>query len=1398
MKTPNLAAGGRVVHRGPPRQSGRARYAFRVRNKSTLALVLCFLLPVSSADAQDWSLERPQRDEQRRAPRTRPPERPAGARASSSTPDRQERLRDRYWRVLKSDPSQQFAFERLEELFRQRDGHLRGLLEDARQAVASHPRSYAARMILGHVLAALERPDEARQAYLRAAELRQAAAEPRRRLAALSEDDPVEAARWLREALERVDDDRARQELHRELGELALERGDFDTARRHYQALAAQARGNVYLETAYARALTEHGHHERAIEAFDRVLQQIRGDNRVVPPVLVDKAKAQLAAGAPQDAVNTLKQARRRAGARAGVTAEIDTLRLEAHRRAGTLRELADELAQRTHRDADEQRLLGRIWDELGEHTRALDAYRSALRRRPRDVELHVAVIRLLSRQGRLDEVVEAYRRLIRVAPGQPRFVVELAELLMQKGERSRALALLERTARRFSKEPKVQRALFELYGKWEEPRRAMRALQRLTRIEPEDPEHWITLGEQLLQKGQKEAALRAWQRILETSADKAQAHATLGGLYADHDMLERALKHYRKAVERKGDELRFVRGYARALERAQRRHAAVEQWQRVLVLAGEERGAQREARRRIVALWMQEGSLRRRLAELERRFARAADAKDRGTPESSASLEDPLEAGRFLAEAYLALARSRHARATRYKRKAEEVLERLTRLRPGDVQSLRALEQLRTARGDLEGAIRTLEKLVEADSRRAPRYLQRMAEHAMRLYRDEQAIEYAERAVEINPDDASAHRRLGDLYQARQHTRRAIEAYRRAVELDEQLFDTRLKLAEIHLSRGELEPADRLLRHVIRACPDDELVARAARTAIQVHLGAGSLGELEQVLLPLAVGHPGRSVYRRVLVELYDAQTAPWMQQLERADPQTAAQARERLERLGRRAIKPLLEALADDDPQQKRVAVRILGAVGDPNAAASLLAAAEDEGDMMLRRRALLAGASVADASLVPRLAALAKGPERRLRPLATWGLAHVGGSRAVGVMRELLRDGVPAVRGYAALGLGMAGDRQSAESLLRVLRTDRSDSARAAAAWALGQLGHTAAVASLAEIVRQHDDVLALASAHALGRVSDVAALEPLADALFSAHPDKRRMAAWSLRARETGRGGPEEGARLPEPQVEEPPDALLTRYFEEAVPVPVRWAAGERQLDALVGAARRSLQGPVESVQSTLRLLAGRDPAVRLGAGGSSDAARLRARMRAALHVELAALVKHPDASVRAETVRLLGSVDHPAALEAVSDALDDDSHTVQRVALEMLAANGARPPEPALRHIRELVARHEDWAVRVRAARVLGRIGVAESLPSLRDALEHDAYAFVREAAAVALGRLGRQAAVEPLSDAMRSDREQRVQVAAARALRTIGGPQAEAALQRAPEPVRKAADARRH
>jgi HEAT repeat protein len=528
---------------------------------------------------------------------------------------------------------------------------------------------------------------------------------------------------------------------------------------------------------------------------------------------------------------------------------------------------------------------------------------------------------------------------------------------------------------------------------------------------------------------------------------------------------------------------------------------------------------------------------------------------------------------------------------------------------------------------------------------------------------------------------------------------------------------------------------------------------------------------------------------------------TSPWIQ-LATSSGEAREAADADLRRLGARAIKPLLEALADDDPRQQRIAVEILGHLGNPNAAGPLLALAENaERDGDLRMRALTGAGAVAADTLAPRFLELATGSESRLRATAAWSLARMGGRRVTPMLRGLLGEGDRSVRAFAALGLGRARDGGAATALRGLLVEDPDPTVRACAAWALGRLGQAQDVPALVTSLRNAGEaLLARASAHALGQVGSTDARDALAYALFDTAEGQHAAAAQALRTR-TGEGAEENAAGpFPVPQgiaqaVDYLPLILDIAAAGEAV-------ALEPLHAALLAAARDALRGPVESVRGALALLAAgpvltareSEPApqtVGLGvltrdldrwaADKRASGVAALAALGAALADDIAAATRHPDRGVREGALGVLARLDGDVVDEALVGALADDEPAVVGAALRVLRERA--PTSQTIAQTTRLARAHAHWPTRLEATRTLARYARPAAgrapLPSaqrgelteqLIELLNTDRYAFVREAAVAGLAATDSAEARAALERARDDDSDARIRNAAAAAL----------------------------
>jgi len=1277
----------------------------------------------------------------------------SGEAASGKAPSNQA-LIARYAGIVMNQPGAQFPLQRLAELYRERDGSLDQLIADfENRAAQPGPNQWNALVALAGIYKQDGRTAQAIATYEKAIAEKPKNPVALTALAHLHQDkgqtEPAKAR--FEEALPHLTGADREQAL-RTLVQLSLDLKKYEDAKRHHAELVKLAQGSFFVRAELGRELLLRGEYQRAVDEYESVVKAATGDNRVLGPALRDLGKAYAALGKRSEALKHLRRALSVSGAQAGVRREIFDIIVDVYRKEEKLSELVAELEKQPTGDFEQLRLLGSLYEETGRMKEALATYKQALGKNPRDIGTRVKVVQLLQIQGELDAAIREYEALIRAAPRNPDFVFQLAEALIQQGDRARALAQLKKLEARSLRDEEILAALADFYERVEETGRALDVLKRLTEIGSNDPRHVVELGDRYWQQGQKDKARQTWLRIKTLVPDRARALFTLGEVYLEHEMPEEGLEALREAVHLKPSVMRYKKGYALALERtgasASDRSQRMRQydearsiWEKILEQAADDEHLAREARQHIVTLWGLSGQLDQR----ERPLALRLNANP-----------PDLEAGRLLAEVQFRL---------RQYQRAENTLRLIIKHAPGDTVSLGRLEQVLVQQRKLGPAIDVLERLAKADPKRAREYYQRMAKYAAELYQDDRAVEYAARAVELSPDDANGHQKLGEMYRRRQDTERAIAAFRQAIAKNDRLFTVYFQLAELLLSQGKAEEADQLLRRVVRAAPDEELVAQAARLSMQVNLGRGTLESLEKELLPVALGNPGRPLYRRLLVDVYGAMAFPLVQQAQSGTPDQTEAARAELRRIGERAVKPLLDALSDERDAQQRTAIELLAHIENKGAGPALFAYATGGADPDLRVRAMLAVGALGDPTLLPRLeqvlvhdGVVRSDESDPVVVAAAASVARMAHRRALPLLVKLIASEAPSIRALGALGLGMLKANQHASLLQSVAKAlDAGPVPRAAAAHALGELQYKGAAETLAQLAESSDPLIRGQATIALARLGASTAPSTIAQNLVSTDPELARAAIRAALVFSTGRyqlrGNPL-GTHRGRVHVEQ----LLEQLIPSGYTASERAAALVKLADPIKEAAVSAAQSSPERAQAVLELLLARGgkPAFgeltrdieRLPDAEARPALDVAERIASAAVTPFVMLAHHPTPEVRASSVRFLAYRSEQAAQAAVVDTLLDPDQAVQRAALEAVARAKVGSPATA---VRRLLHSKNPWPIRAHAAQTLGLLGgTGERAPiatALTESAANDSYALVRQAALTALHRVDPAAAL---------------------------------------------------
>ncbi|HEY8080148.1 MAG TPA: tetratricopeptide repeat protein, partial [Labilithrix sp.] len=551
---------------------------------------------------------------------------PGGARPPPDASGSLDAQIAKYTHIVLSQPGTPFPLQKLAQLYRDRDGNLQKLVSDFE--AKAQGGDYASTVTLAGVYKIDGRADDAIKTYEKAIGIKNNDPVAILALARVLQDrgDAAAARKRYEDALALQTVQADKQQTLRTLMALALDAKDFAGAKSFHQQLVKMEPNSLFVRGELGRELFTRGEYDKAEVEFKDLVNAASGDNRALAPALKDLGKAQAKAHKNQEAIATLKKALQAAGQEAAVRAEVYETITEIYRADQQLPILIKQLEDEHPNDFQRLRILGALYEETGDATRALDTYRRALAVNPKDIDLRLKMIRVLQSQGELDKAIAEYEALIRAAPNNPQFVFEQCEALMQRGDRTRAMKLLTELEARGQADEEVLSRLADFYGRIGENDRSLKVLTRLATVGANDPGHLTDLGDRYFQDGNVQLAVQTWKRILTTVTPRARALAALGDVYLEHDMNAEALASFREAVQIEPNTLAYKKQLASALERARSYREARELWQQLAdkAKASGDKILAREARSRIVTLWGFERILEAQVPSLKQKFEQA------------------------------------------------------------------------------------------------------------------------------------------------------------------------------------------------------------------------------------------------------------------------------------------------------------------------------------------------------------------------------------------------------------------------------------------------------------------------------------------------------------------------------------------------------------------------------------------------------------------------------------------------------------------------------------------------------------------------------------------------------------------------------------------------------
>ena len=1168
----------------------------------------------------------------------------------------------------------------------------------------------------------------------------------------------------------------------RALADLALTTGDNDGANAYFKQFLDLDPTNAQLWIERGDAMLAAGKRDVALESYSAAEKLLGSDPARRVEVVSRRGQALEGMGKDDEAVVEYRRAIKLAPKGYYLEVELTGRIIDIYRRKQALPALLAQYEKEWPegmRGHFEWNTLGKLYEETGSQDKAIAALKKAVAKSAFELETQRRLITLLENSGRDDEALAQYEAVVRAAPGEARFQLDLAERYWKRGQEKRALDVLTRLEGRFPADPGVISAIADLYTKFGKDDLAITEYERLAKLEPDDMSHLVTLGEQYYQKGDKTKAMSTWIRII--ASKKPIAYAKLGEVLAEHGPAYQteAKKNYDKAIELDPKNPDFYKGRAglyESMKGTSNNALALADWEKVLSLTGTkptDRLARRDARRHVVTVVMKLGSPQDRRSKWTTDFNRAV-------PAGQTAPQDQLDAGYFLVEFYTKPGNTKDT-------EPRTTLERLVVLVPDDQDvTLDLVKAYRTARR-YDDAVALLLKLAKNVPSREREVYKLISEIKTEARKDDEAIEWRKKALEKSPKDPSAFEGLAESYVEMQRFPEAIEQYEKSLALDPANSKASFALAQLYIQTGTPMKASELLRYVLRHDTNEDTIARAGEQAIDLEEMTQTLGELEKVMSPLSFMMAHKPVYRRVLVRLYVRYVPQLVHHIRYGNDEVKKAARAELDRIGAHGLRPLLEALRDEkDVNQQRIAVQVLGHLGNKGAAPPLVHMARQEPtkdqrrigtlaetlDREVRVDALVAAGRLGDPGVIEDVIPLMDHREGAIREAATFTIGRSGDRRAVPPLLKVLTDHQASIRVLACLGLAQIDDPRVGPALVGIVKDpSQADLVRSACAYAIGARKYTAGTAALLAALDDNRAETQRLAAWSLGQLAEPKALGPLLRAYFARAGQSADELVWAI-ARASAQGT----SPAPLADLGNYPMHNGTKYLpEEAIAdlpgaLPKVTPSGKLVADHPNDIAAGLVEALAEHRDVVVSVLADLDAAPDRLALGALTPTSFDAKTGAALDVIAKAIepgvIAHlgdDDPKVRALAVSVVAKLDGKQAPALVGKALGDPAEQVRASAMMSVAIlahrNNAVNPELVAALVKALESPDLRWSDHRTAARALGELGPLlgpAEIAALAKAAG-DSSSFVREAVAIALGRVGGPKAVETLNGLAKDD-----------------------------------------
>ena len=732
---------------------------------------------------------------------------------------REQQIRDRYEQVLQRTPMQDSAFDRVYQSYLSVEGVDAWVKKITPEAGDPTPENL---VLLGRIQERQFKTAEAVASLekARAGGMRDPQLDLLLGRLYFENGQDGKAGTLLTAALEQPLDPEARAGVVRILGSLYLRQGKRDEAIAAWKRLTEDNPDDEFAQIELAEIYEDNRMWAEAVATYTRLAALSANDPYQKCRALRAAGRAHLQLEAYPDAIAAFEQALDLVAPGNWLFEDLKLRLVGVYQDLGDLAGLAtyvNEKLMENPGDTEFRDLLAETYTRMAKFDEAEAEHKKILERVPGRAATYERLIALYERQERPEEVAATYEALIAHYPSEPDYLRRLGEVHL----RQQAPELAKAAWRRVLDETPTagQHAqLAEWLEQYEFTAEAVAEYEAALALAP-DKEWTFRLAALKHANGEEEVAKALWTSVL-TEESSAGERAEVASILETFNFREAAEPILAQAQAQEPDNLDLAHALAKNRMGQEKYAEAAPIFQR---LADQTENAyfQERGESGLLDAYSKLGILAEKKEEWE-----------------SAVREHPEDTDRLMRLARL-YARSGDNPG------ALALYERCVELRPDHADYVHTLAQAYQRENRTGDAIERFQALIAQDPNRAAGYYRELRDIYLKADFKDEAIQTAQKIVELSPTDAEAYLDLGQVYMTYQQYDAGLAAYRSALRLEPDEPNYYQQYGQALQSQQRFGEAQEAYRKMLDAAKEDDTRIQAVNALAQIYQYQGKIDTL-------------------------------------------------------------------------------------------------------------------------------------------------------------------------------------------------------------------------------------------------------------------------------------------------------------------------------------------------------------------------------------------------------------------------------------------------------------------------------------------------------------------------------------------------------------------------